>query len=117
MRSIPNALNGVIVYANPQIEMNPLLLLGCPRFGILTNPYPNQFGDSRSNMGIGFFGVFSVTHKIGFFSPKIKAIPMPWCTSSCQKFRKPTHCARKSRIRQTREGAASQGAASPHVAY
>jgi hypothetical protein len=28
-------------------------------------------------MGIGFFGVFSVTHKIGLFLPKIKAFPAP----------------------------------------
>jgi hypothetical protein len=36
-------------------------------------------------MGIGLFGVFSVTHKMSLFSPKIDAIPTPWRTSSCQK--------------------------------
>ena len=60
-------------------------------------------------MGIGFFGVFSVTHKIGLFSPKIKATPRPWRTSSCQKIRQPTHCACKSRIRRTREGTRKLG--------
>ena len=45
---------------------------GTPRFGILTNPYPNQFGESPFQYGDCFFGVFfSVTHKIGLFSPKI----------------------------------------------
>jgi hypothetical protein len=58
-------------------------------------------------MGIAFFLVISVTHKIGGFSPKIEAIPTPWRTSPHQKFRQPTHCVRKSRIRRTREGVAS----------
>jgi len=44
---------------------------GTPRFGILTNPYPNRFGESPFQNGDCFFGVFSVTHKIGLFSPKI----------------------------------------------
>ncbi len=34
---------------------------------------------------------------------------MPWRTSHHQKFKQPTHCARKSRIRQTREGARKLG--------
>jgi hypothetical protein len=65
-------------------------------------------------MGIAFFWFFSVTPKIGdvsSISPKIEAIPTPWRTSPRQKFRQPILCARKSRIRQIREGAAS-----PHVA-
>ena len=41
---------------------------GTPRFG-------NQFGESQNMYGDCFFGVFfSVTHKIGLFSPKIEAI-------------------------------------------
>ena len=35
----------------------------------------NQFGDPRTNMGIAFLVFFSVTHKIGLFSPKIEVIP------------------------------------------
>jgi hypothetical protein len=31
-------------------------------------------------MGIDVFGFFSVTHKIGLFSPKIEVIPTPWRT-------------------------------------
>jgi hypothetical protein len=78
---------------------------GTPQFG-------NQFGESPYRHGDCFFGVFfSVTHKIGLFSPKIEAIPTPWRTSPHQKFRQPTHCAGKSIIRRTREGAAS-----PHIA-
>ena len=82
---------------------------GTPRFGILTTPYPNRFGESPFQYGDWLFCVFSVTHKISLFSPKIKAIPTPWRTSSCQKFRQPKHCARKSRIRQTREGTQKLG--------
>ena len=33
---------------------------------------PNRFGDPRTNMGIGFFGVFSVTHKIAFSCQKLR---------------------------------------------
>jgi len=40
----------------------------------LTIPYPNRFGESLFRYGDCFFGVFSVTHKIGRFSPKIDAI-------------------------------------------
>ena len=32
--------------------------MGTPQFGILTNPYPNRFGDPRTNMGIAFFLFF-----------------------------------------------------------
>jgi hypothetical protein len=32
--------------------------MGTPQFGILTNPYPNRFGDPRTNMGIAFFCFF-----------------------------------------------------------
>ncbi len=85
----------------------PRIAMGTPQFGILTNPYPNGFGDPRTNMGIAFLVFFSVTHKIGVCSPKIEAIPTPWHTSLQQKFRQPTHCLRKSRIWRTREGAAS----------
>ena len=43
---------------------------GTPRFGILTFPYPYRFGESPYQYGDSFFCVFfSVTHKIGLFSP------------------------------------------------
>ncbi len=43
---------------------------GTPQFGFLTNPYPNRFGESPNQYGDCFFCVFfSVTHKIGLFSP------------------------------------------------
>jgi hypothetical protein len=31
---------------------------GTPQFGILTNPYPNRFGESPFRYGDCFFGVF-----------------------------------------------------------
>ncbi len=36
----------------------PRIAMGTPQFGILTNPYPNRFGDPRTNMGIAFFWFF-----------------------------------------------------------
>ena len=61
---------------------------------------PNRFWDSpisksiwgspHTDMGIGFLVFFSVTPKIGLFSPKIEAIPTPWRTSPHRKFRQPT---------------------------
>jgi hypothetical protein len=33
---------------------------------------PNRFGDPRTNLGIGFFGVFLVTHKIAFSCQKLR---------------------------------------------
>jgi hypothetical protein len=60
------------LYVGPQIGMNPKPVWGCPRFGMSKNPYPNRFGDPQTNMGIGFFGVFSVTHKIAFSCQKLR---------------------------------------------
>jgi hypothetical protein len=78
-------------------------------------------------MGIAFLVFSSVMHKIGLFAPKIEAIPTPcWRTTPHPKFRQPTHCARKSRIRQTRKGAllltsqiegVVQPEAQPHLAH
>jgi hypothetical protein len=48
--------------------MNPKSILGLPDLEI-------NSGSPRTDMGIAFFVcVFSVTHKIGLFSPKIEAI-------------------------------------------
>ena len=42
--------------------------MGTPRFGILTCPYPYRYWESPYQ-GIALFLFFSVTHKIGLFSP------------------------------------------------
>ena len=48
--------------------MNPKSILGLPDLEI-------NSGSPRTDMGIAFFVcVFSVSHKIGLFSPKIEAI-------------------------------------------
>ncbi len=51
----------------------PRIAMGTPQIGILKNPYPNRFGDPRTNMGIAFLVSISVTHKIGhrFRDPRI----------------------------------------------
>jgi hypothetical protein len=38
---------------------------------LIWNTSPNRYGDPHTSMGIGFFKVFSVTHKISLFLPKI----------------------------------------------
>jgi hypothetical protein len=52
--------------------MNPILLLGLPIFGIVTNPYPIQFRESPFQYGDCFFCVFSVMHKIAFSRLKFR---------------------------------------------
>jgi len=63
-----------IVHVGPKMGMNPIPILGLPDLEI-------NSGSPRIGMGIAFLVFFSVTHKIGLFSPKIEAIPTPWCTS------------------------------------
>ena len=41
---------------------------GTPRFGILTNPYPNRFGESPFQYGDCFFGVFFQSRTRSAFS-------------------------------------------------
>ena len=43
-----------------------------PRFGILTNPYPNRFRESQHWFGDCFFWFFSVTHKMAFSRQKMR---------------------------------------------
>ena len=52
--------------------------------------------------GLLFWCFFSVTHKIGLFSPKIEAIPTPWRTSRIRSVlsrRRPTRLRCRSRCR------------------
>jgi hypothetical protein len=81
------------IYVAPQIGMIPKPVWGCPRFGILTQ---TDLGIPVPIWGLGCFQFFQSCTRSAF---------------SHQKFRQPTHCARKSRIGQTREGVAS-----PHIA-
>ncbi len=39
---------------------------GTPRFGLLTNPYPNRFGDPRSDMGSPFWVPFQFGDKFSW---------------------------------------------------
>ena len=55
------------ICVGPQIGMNPKLILGLPDLETVSEC-------PRSDMGIAFLVIFSVTHKIGLFSPKIEAI-------------------------------------------
>jgi hypothetical protein len=41
---------------------------GTPRFGILTNPYPNRFGESQNRFGDCFFFVFFLSRTRSAFS-------------------------------------------------
>ena len=65
------------IYVGPQIGMNPKPLLGLPDLEYWLIPTQTNSGSPCSNMGIAFLVFFSVTHKIGLFSPKIEAIPTP----------------------------------------
>jgi hypothetical protein len=56
--------------------MNPKPILGLPDL-------ETDLGSLLSNMGIAFLVFYSVTHKIGIFSPKIEAIRMLRCRCRC----------------------------------
>jgi len=84
---------------------------GTPRFGILTYPYPYRYGESPYQYGdCSFFVFFSHAEDRPFLTKNL-GNPNAMAHLSSPKFRQPTHCARKSRIRRTREGAASP----PHI--
>jgi hypothetical protein len=101
---------GITAYVGPQIGMTQPIR-DSPIWNIDKSlPEPIR-GVPESVQGLLFFVFFFSHAQDGLLSPKIEAIPMPWRTSPHQKFRQPTHCALKSRIRRTREGAAS-----PHIA-
>ena len=66
------------VCVGPQIGMNPKPLLGLlPELKYRQIPTQTDSGSPRSNRDCFFCVFFSVTHKIGLFSSKIEAIPMP----------------------------------------
>ena len=51
--SVDNFVVGQVDMLVPKLEWTPNRY-GTPQFGILANPYPNRFGDPRSNMGSPF---------------------------------------------------------------
>jgi hypothetical protein len=79
--------------------------MGTPRFGILTYPYPYRYGESPYQYGdCPFFAFFSHAQDRPSLTKNL-GNPNAMAHLSSPKFRQPTHCARKSRIRRTREGA------------
>jgi hypothetical protein len=53
----------------PQIGMSPILVWGLPDLEYWHIPTHTDMGSPHISMGIALFLLFSVTHKIGLFSP------------------------------------------------
>jgi hypothetical protein len=63
----------------------PHTATGTPRFGTLTNPYPNRFGESLFQYGDCFFGVFFRSRTRSAFShQKLRQSGLRCCRCHCR---------------------------------